>query len=126
MTPGVTGQQRPVYIVDDDEAVRDSIRLLLESSGFLAREFANADLFLKSDIASMGCLLLDLHMPGISGLELLRLLRSRGMRRPVIVVSGRRDPVQDAEVWAAGASALLSKPFDDQQLIDLVAEALGA
>ena len=122
----MTGQQRPVYIVDDDEAVRDSIRLLLESSGFLAREFANADLFLKSDIASMGCLLLDLHMPGISGLELLRLLRSRGMRRPVIVVSGRRDPVQDAEVWAAGASALLSKPFDDQQLLDLVAEALGA
>ena len=120
----MTATRRPVYIVDDDEAVRDSIRLLLESSGFAAQDFASADLFLKSETADMGCLLLDLHMPGISGLELLRVLRSRGMRRPVIVVSGRRDPVQDAEVWAAGASALLSKPFDDQQLLDLVAEAL--
>ena len=118
--------KRPVYIVDDDEAVRDSIRLLLESSGFAACDFASAELFLRSNIAEMGCLLLDLHMPGISGLELLRQLRSRGIRRPVIVVSGRRDPVQDAEVWAAGASALLSKPFDDQQLLDLVAEALRA
>ena len=121
----MAGPQAPVYIVDDDEAVRDSMRMLLESSGFLAREFSSADFFLKADTADMGCLLLDLHMPGISGLELLRLLRSRGMRRSVIVVSGRRDPVQDAEVWAAGASALLSKPFDDQQLLDLVADALG-
>jgi FixJ family two-component response regulator len=122
----MTGPGLFVYIVDDDEAVRDSIRLLLESSGFIAREFANADLLLRTDTGDMGCLLLDLHMPGISGLELLRLLRSRGLKRPVIVVSGRRDPVQDAEVWAAGASALLSKPFDDQQLLDLVTEALGA
>jgi two-component system response regulator FixJ len=122
----MTGRQLPVYIVDDDEAVRDSIRLLLESSGFAAREFASADLLLRTDAHDMGCLLLDLHMPGISGLELLRLLRSRGLRRPVIVVSGRRDPVQDAELWAAGASALLSKPFDDQQLLDLVTQALDA
>src|SRR5579863_51155 len=122
----MTGPQPSVYIVDDDEAVRDSMRLLLESSGFRAREFPSADLFLQADTADMGCLLLDLHMPGISGLELLRMLRSRGMRRPVIVVSGRRDPFQDVEVWAAGASALLSKPFDDQQLLDLVADALRA
>ena len=122
----MTGRQLPVYIVDDDEAVRDSIRLLLESSGLIAREFAGADQLLRTDAHDMGCLLLDLHMPGISGLELLRLLRSRGLRRPVIVVSGRRDPVQDAEVWAAGASALLSKPFDDQHLLDLVMQALDA
>lgn len=122
----MTGPQPPVYIVDDDEAVRDSLRLLLESSGFSAREFANADLLLNTNIDEMGCLLLDLHMPGISGLELLRLLRARGLKRPVIVISGRRDPVQDAEVLAAGASALLSKPFDDRQLLDLVTRALGA
>ena len=121
---GMSGLQAPVYIVDDDEAVRDSMRLLLESSGFAARDFASADLFLKADSAGMGCLLLDLHMPGISGLELLRLIRARGMKHPVIVVSGRRDPVQDAEVWAAGATGLLSKPFDDQQLLDLVKLAL--
>jgi len=120
----MSGLQAPIYIVDDDEAVRDSMRLLLESSGFAAREFASADLFLKADSAAMGCLLLDLHMPGISGLELLRLIRARGSRRPVIVISGRRDPAQDAEVWAAGATALLSKPFDDQQLLDLLKQAL--
>jgi FixJ family two-component response regulator len=113
-----------VYIVDDDEAVRDSMRLLLESSGFATRDFASADLFLQSDSADLGCLLLDLHMPGTSGIELLRLIRSRGMARPVFVISGRRDPAQDADVLAAGASALLSKPFDDQQLLDLVAQAL--
>lgn len=122
----MTGLGATVYIVDDDEAVRDSMRLLLESSGFLARDFARADLFLRADSADMGCLLLDLHMPGISGLELLRMIRARGVSRPVIVISGRRDPVLDAEVWAAGASALLSKPFDDQQLLDLIQRALGA
>jgi two-component system response regulator FixJ len=116
----------PVYIVDDDEAVRDSMRLLLESSGFTTRDFASADLFLQTDSGDMGCLLLDLHMPGIAGLELLRLLRSRKLMRPVIVISGRRDPIQDAEALAAGASALLSKPFDDQQLLDLIARALQA
>jgi FixJ family two-component response regulator len=121
----MSGPRLPVYIVDDDEAVRDSMRLLLESSGFIARDFASADLFLHAETADMGCLLLDLHMPDISGLDLLRLIRARGIRRPVIVVSGRRDPVQDAEVLAAGASALLSKPFDDQQLLDLVEQALG-
>jgi two-component system response regulator FixJ len=113
-----------VYIVDDDEAVRDSMRLLLESSRFSTRDFASVDLFLKADSADLGCLLLDMHMPGTSGLELLRLLRARDMKRPVIVISGRRDPAQDAEVRAAGASALLSKPFDDQQLLDLVAQAI--
>ena len=116
----------PVYIVDDDEAVRDSMRLLLESCGFVARDFASADLFLQADSGDMGCLLLDLHMPGISGVELLRLIRARGVKRPVIVISGRRDPAQDADVWAAGASALLSKPFDDQQLLDLIEQALSA
>lgn len=116
----------PVYIVDDDEAVRDSMRLLLESCGFVARDFASADLFLQADSGDMGCLLLDLHMPGMSGVELLRLIRARGVKRPVIVISGRRDPAQDADVWAAGASALLSKPFDDQQLLDLIEQALSA
>ena len=118
--------QLPVYVVDDDEAVRDSMRLLLESSGFIARDFASADLFLRADSGDMGCLLLDLHMPGTSGLELLRLLRSRGISCPVIVVSGRRDPALDAEAMAAGASALLAKPFDDQQLLELVARAVRA
>ena len=74
----------------------------------------------------MACLILDLHMPGTSGLELLRLLRKRGLSQPVFVVSGRRDPLLDAEVQAAGATDLLSKPFDDEVLLNLVMDAVAA
>jgi CheY-like chemotaxis protein len=115
-----------VCIVDDDEAVRDSLRLLLESSGLATRCFASADAFIKAGAPKMACLILDLHMPGTSGLELLRLLRRGGICLPVFVVSGRRDPLLDAEVHAAGATNLLSKPFDDKVLLDLVLGAVVA
>jgi len=114
---------RTVCIVDDDDAVRDSLRLLLESGGLVTRCFASADAFIKAGAQNMACLVLDLHMPGTSGLELLRQLRRGGVSLPVFVVSGRRDPMLDAEVRAAGATNLLSKPFDDKVLLDLV---LGA
>jgi len=117
---------RFVYIVDDDEAVRDSLRLLLESNDIEIRDYRSADDFLQADAADMACLLLDLHMPGTSGLELLRLLRARGMMLPVIVVSGRRDGALDADVRAAGATAILSKPFDDKVLLELLQKALMA
>ena len=74
----------------------------------------------------MACLIIDLHMPGTSGLELLRLLRRRGLSQPVFVVSGRRDQMLDAEVHSAGATDLLSKPFDDAVLLNLVMHALAA
>ena len=74
----------------------------------------------------MACLILDLHMPGTSGLELLRLLRTRGQSQPVFVVSGRRDPRLDAEIQAAGATDLLSKPFNDEVLLNLVLDAVAA
>ena len=117
---------RTVCIVDDDEAVRDSLSLLLESGGFVTRSFPSADAFLRAGAQDMACLILDLHMPGTSGLELLRLLRKRGWSLPVFVVSGRRDPMLDAEVQAAGATDLLSKPFDDEILLSLVLDAVAA
>lgn len=117
---------RTVCIVDDDEAVRDSLRLLLESGGLATRSYSSADAFLSAGAPDMACLILDLHMPGTSGLELLRLLRKRGVSRPVFVVSGRRDPLLDAEVQAAGATDLLSKPFDDEVLLGLVLDAVAA
>jgi two-component system, LuxR family, response regulator FixJ len=117
---------RTVCIVDDDEAVRDSLRLLLESGGLVTRSYSSADAFLGAGAQEMACLILDLHMPGTSGLELLRLLRNRGLSLPVFVVSGRRDPLLDAEVQAAGATDLLSKPFDDEVLLNLVLDAVAA
>jgi len=117
---------RTVCIVDDDEAVRDSLRLLLESGGLATRSFASADAFLQAGAPQMACLILDLHMPGTSGLELLRLLRTRGQSQPVFVVSGRRDPRLDAEIQAAGATDLLSKPFNDEVLLNLVLDAVAA
>jgi FixJ family two-component response regulator len=117
---------KTICIVDDDEAVRDSLSLLLKSGGLATRSYDSADAFLRAGAQDMACLILDLHMPGTSGLELLRLLRRRGLSQPVFVVSGRRDPLLDAEVHAAGATNLLSKPFDDQTLLNLVLGAVAA
>ena len=115
-------------LADDADFVRSAVRRLLEEEPKiqLLGEAVNfpQTLQMAADLKP-NVVLLDLHMPGISGIELLRLLRSRGMTRPIFVISGRRDPIQD-EALAAGASALLSKPFDDQQLLDLVAQALSA
>ena len=122
----MTPASKTICIVDDDEAVRDSLSLLLESGGLATRSYGNADAFLAAGAQDMACLILDLHMPGISGLELLRLLRRRGLSLPVFVVSGRRDPLLDAEVQAAGATDMLSKPFDDQLLLNLVLDAVAA
>lgn len=116
---------RFVAIVDDDEAVRDSLRLLLQSSDIATRDYRSVDEFLQADTAGMACLVLDQHMPGTSGLELLRRLRARGLRLPVIVISGRRDSALDAEVTAAGATAIFSKPFDDSALLALLRSALA-
>ena len=110
---------RTICIVDDDAAVRDSLSLLLESGGLETRSYESADAFLLAGSQDMACLILDLHMPGLSGLELLRHLRTVGLSLPVFVVSGRRDAQLDAEIQAAGATNLLSKPYDDEQLLTL-------
>ena len=127
MTASMTAPaNRTICIVDDDEAVRDSLCMLLESGGLATRSYESADAFLAAGAQDMACLILDLHMPGTSGLELLRQLRRRGLSQPVIVVSGRRDPMLDAEVQAAGATDLLAKPFDDEVLLNLVLDAVAA
>lgn len=85
---------RKVYVVDDDDAVRDSMRVLLESSGLDVRVYSSAQEFLAHVCKSpKGCLLLDLHMPGMSGVELLEALRMQGSRLPVVIITGRSDPM---------------------------------
>jgi FixJ family two-component response regulator len=123
-TPGRAGL---VYIVDDDDAVRDSTFWLLKAAGKEAAAFPSAGAFLEGfDPGRKAVILLDLHMPGMSGLELLELLRARAVRTPVIVISGRRDPQLDELLTRAGAMAILSKPSDKTELLALVTQALDS
>ena len=115
-----------VHVVDDDEAVRDSTRALLESYGIEVCDYASADEFLACDqVPNRGCVLLDLHMPGMSGLELVETLRDRGSNLSIIMLTGRSDPVVKERVIRAGAVTLLDKPVKDDQLLATLARALG-
>lgn len=116
-----------VYVVDDNRAVRDSLVSLLTSNGIAVRSFASAKDFLTRRAQdAQGCVILDLYMPELSGLELLRLLRARGNRIPVIAISGRRDAVLDAALKRESVLGILSKPFSDEELLDLIDAALRA
>jgi two-component system, LuxR family, response regulator FixJ len=115
-----------IFIIDDDDATRDSLRLLLEAEGFDAQEFAAGRLFLDGVRPVDGdCLILDLHMPGMSGLEVLEELRSRGDRMPVIIVTARSDAVARHRAAAGGALAVIEKPPSVDELLALVRTASG-
>jgi two-component system response regulator FixJ len=120
-------KRRPmIFIVDDDEGVRDSLRLLLECEGFEAREFASCLEFLEAGPAGSGdCLILDVHVPGMSGLELLEVIRARGEMLPVIVISGRTDAATRNRAHAAGALAVIEKPYQAEEVLALARRALA-
>ena len=110
--------RRKVYVVDDDEAVRDSMRILLESLGIEVQDYPSASEFLaRNGVDGDGCLLLDLHMPGMNGIELLELMQEQGTKLPTIVITGRSDPVLKDRALKAGAMDLLDKPVEDEVLI---------
>jgi two-component system, LuxR family, response regulator FixJ len=115
-----------VFIVDDDEAVRASLRLLLKSVGIAAQAFGSAQEFLASyDPARPGCLVLDIRMPGMSGMELQQHLNIGGAIIPVLFISGHGDVPMAVEAMKNGAFDFLQKPFRDQELIDRVQRALA-
>jgi two-component system, LuxR family, response regulator FixJ len=114
-----------VFIVDDDEAVRNSLRLLLKSVGLAASALPSAQEFLDMyKPAQPGCLVLDVRMPRMSGLELQELLNREGAVIPVIFITGHGDIPMAVEAMQAGAFDFLQKPFRDQQLIDCIQRAL--
>lgn len=114
-----------VHIVDDDDAVRDSLRSLLECNGFTVQEYASAPEFLAADQPSRrGCLLLDLHMPGMTGVELLAHLQKARSPLSVIAMTGRSDPELKKKVAQLGAFTLLQKPMNDDVLIWTIETAL--
>ncbi len=125
MPPG--GHAGLVYVVDDDEAVRDSMRWLLEANGFSVTTFASAEQFLARlpDPEPVACLLLDVRMPGMSGLELHEELVRRGSALPLIFITGHGDVPMAVSRMKKGACDFLEKPFSDAQLRQLVADALA-
>lgn len=116
-----------VHVVDDDDAVRSSLRLLLKSVGLPTVAHASAHEFLAAwDGDQPGCLVLDVRMPGMSGIELQAELNQRGAIIPVIFISGHGDIPMAVEAIQHGAFDFLQKPFRDQDLIDRVQRALAS
>jgi len=113
-----------VYIVDDDNSVRDSLSLLLNFRGFRTREFASAEAFLESWKPEWrGCMLLDLRMTGMDGLALQQILTERGSRLPIVFLTGHGDIAQARTALKAGAVDFLEKPIDHESLFASLNEA---
>lgn len=107
-----------VSVVDDDESVRESLPDLLTALGFTVQVFSSAEAFLASDRAGQTkCLILDIAMPGMTGLDLQRELRRRGDEVPIIFITAHRDEAVRAHVLAGGAAECLFKPFSDTALV---------
>lgn len=114
----------PVYLVDDDEAVRTALQLLLKTAGISAQTYADPREFLNSrQCLSPGCIVLDIRMPAISGLKMQERLAEHGIDWPVIIISGHGDIEACRKAFKNGALDYLSKPIDEQDLIDAVQKA---
>ncbi len=117
--------QPTVFIVDDDHAVRDALRMLIKSVGLPVQVYASGDEFLGAWQAEMrGCVVADIRMPGMSGLEMQEALQERGCRLPVIFITGHGDVPMAVEAMKAGALDFVQKPFRDQDLLDRINEGL--
>jgi FixJ family two-component response regulator len=118
--------ERPLLsVVDDDESVRESLPDLLREFGFAARAFSSAREFLSSDyVDQTRCLILDVAMPGMSGLDLQQELKHRGKEIPIIFITGQKDEDIRMQAFTQGAVKFLYKPFSDNVLLDAVNAAL--
>jgi len=115
-----------VHVIDDDEAVRQSIEFLLETSGITARTYDSASAFLNAlPTIDSGCIITDVRMPGISGIDLLRRLGEMRIKMPVIVITGHGDVPLAVEAMKIGAIDFLEKPFADDLLLASVQAALN-
>jgi len=123
--PSSQDSSQLVAIVDDDRSVQSALKDLMESAGLSARSFGSAEEFLESDQRNQtACLVTDIRMPGMSGLELQAKLKTEGSRIPIIFITARADAKTKMEAMKAGAVEFLSKPFDDEALLVQVRAAL--
>ncbi|MDP5241025.1 response regulator transcription factor [Uliginosibacterium sp. 31-16] len=125
MTHNPSQSEQLVYIVDDDEALRDSLIWLLESTGLKSQAFESAEAFLTAYSPKMnGCLVLDIRMPGMSGLELHEKLNAMHSTLPVIFITGHGDVPMAVSALKKGAVDFIEKPFNDQEMVSLIRGAL--
>jgi FixJ family two-component response regulator len=116
---------RVIAVVDDDEGFRDALHLFLRTFGFQVEAFASGKEFLRSGrLEAVGCVILDLAMPAMNGLEVQQRLAQRGLEIPIVFVTAHRDDYLGQCAAATGALAVLRKPTDDEELVRLVREAL--
>ena len=115
-----------VFVVDDDESVRTALIRLMKSAGLRVRAFTSAEDFLNQESQNVsGCLILDLRMPGMNGLELEEKLAKSGPTIPIIFISAHQDVTAREQAMKAGAEAFLLKPFEDQILLEKVNSILN-
>jgi len=115
-----------IAIVDDDESFREALERFLGTFGFRVRTFASGEEFLQSsELRSVACLLLDVAMPGMSGLEVQQQLQARGLRIPTVFVTAHAVDEVAQHLMAAGAIEILPKPVDQQMLLRLVQSVMG-
>jgi two-component system, LuxR family, response regulator FixJ len=117
-----------VHVIDDDDAARESLEFLLRSAEFEVRSYPSAVAFLEELTRTVpsGCIITDVRMPQVSGLELLQRLREKGIGTPVIVITGHGDVPLAVQAMKKGAVDFLEKPFNDNTLLDSVRSALSA
>jgi len=114
-----------VFVIDDDESIREALKSLIRSVGLRVETFASAAEFLESTRPDMpACLILDVRMPGLSGLDLQRSLAETNIHIPIIFITGHGDIPMSVRAMKAGAVEFLTKPFRDQDLLDAIQQAL--
>jgi FixJ family two-component response regulator len=122
----VTSKVPTVFVVDDDASVRGAVARLLHSAGYQTETFASAEGFLaQSRFDAPGCILLDVRMPGLNGLELQQALAAADRQLPIVFITGHGDVPMSVRAMKAGAEDFLPKPFDDEELLNAVAQALN-
>ncbi|MEN3329883.1 MAG: hypothetical protein V7638_4690 [Acidobacteriota bacterium] len=126
MTPAVKPQQQPiVFVVDDDISVRESLELLIQFAGWQPEIFASAEDFLaRPRTATPSCLVLDVSLPELNGLELQKLIASERTDMPIIFITGHGDVPMSVQAMKAGAVEFLTKPFDDEVLLSAIRHAI--
>ena len=119
---------RPIiHVIDDDAAMRDSLAFLLDVNGYKALLYESANVFLEqASLEAVTCVVSDIRMPGVNGIELVRRLKGRGSLCPVILITGHGDVALAVEAMKTGAVDFIEKPFDDADILEAIRSALSA